>query len=220
MSNKGLTFIVIILIILCGVTFGAFYLKTHPENSLSQKVFGNKVVATNTNTDENLASPFGNDTNNQNDASNQGTTNLNENIVPGTNTPVDTTNTNTVKTDNVSLTPVSGPNDTVIPNDTTVPKVTTVIPSDTTKPITNVDTTTKTTGTITLTLKKGSKGEQVKILQQYLIDNDYLTGKADGIFGGMTESAVKKFQTEYKLTVDGIVGGKTRSTINELLSTN
>ena len=31
MSNKGLTFLIIILLLLCGATFGAFYLKIHPE---------------------------------------------------------------------------------------------------------------------------------------------------------------------------------------------
>lgn len=52
-------------------------------------------------------------------------------------------------------------------------------------------------------LKLGSKGEDVKKLQQRL----NLT--VDGDFGKMTESAVKGFQSANALTVDGIVGDKT-----------
>lgn len=53
------------------------------------------------------------------------------------------------------------------------------------------------------TLKKGSKGEEVKTLQKAL--HCY----PDGIFGDITEEAVKKFQAEHKLEADGIVGEKT-----------
>lgn len=53
------------------------------------------------------------------------------------------------------------------------------------------------------TLKKGSKGEEVKTLQKMLKLHQ------DGIFGGITEEAVKAFQKANKLTVDGVVGAKT-----------
>ena len=53
------------------------------------------------------------------------------------------------------------------------------------------------------TIKNGSKGNDVKILQQAL----GIT--ADGIFGPKTEEVVKKFQKENNLTADGIVGPKT-----------
>ena len=52
-------------------------------------------------------------------------------------------------------------------------------------------------------LKKGSKGAEVKTLQQKL------NLMADGIFGPLTEEAVKEFQANNGLTVDGIVGQKT-----------
>lgn len=52
-------------------------------------------------------------------------------------------------------------------------------------------------------LKKGSKGESVKTLQEFL----KLT--ADGIFGPKTESAVKSYQKKNGLVPDGIVGTKT-----------
>ena len=54
------------------------------------------------------------------------------------------------------------------------------------------------------TIKKGSRGESVKKLQQLL---GGLT--VDGIFGANTETAVKQFQLKHGLTVDGIVGPKT-----------
>lgn len=53
------------------------------------------------------------------------------------------------------------------------------------------------------TLKNGSKGQEVKTLQQKL------NIQADGIFGKQTEEAVKEFQKKHNLTVDGIVGSKT-----------
>ena len=52
-------------------------------------------------------------------------------------------------------------------------------------------------------LRKGSKGEDVKKLQQALGIH------ADGIFGIITENAVKSFQKINGLVVDGIVGAKT-----------
>ena len=52
-------------------------------------------------------------------------------------------------------------------------------------------------------LKKGSKGKEVKQLQEALEIG------ADGIFGSGTESAVKKFQKSNGLVADGIVGSKT-----------
>jgi hypothetical protein len=52
-------------------------------------------------------------------------------------------------------------------------------------------------------LKKGSTGENVKILQRFLSLN------ADGSFGPKTEEAVKVWQRKNGLTADGIVGPKT-----------
>lgn len=60
-------------------------------------------------------------------------------------------------------------------------------------------------------LKQGSEGAAVKTLQTYLIKLGYSCGSAgvDGDFGKDTLAAVKKFQTDKKLEVDGIVGEKT-----------
>lgn len=52
-------------------------------------------------------------------------------------------------------------------------------------------------------IKKGSRGEKVKELQTLL----HL--QVDGIFGPLTEEAVKQFQRDNGLVADGIVGQKT-----------
>lgn len=61
------------------------------------------------------------------------------------------------------------------------------------------------------TLRKGSKGEFVTLLQTMLINRGYSVGSmgADGDFGTRTDSAVRAFQRANGLTVDGIVGPKT-----------
>ena len=58
-------------------------------------------------------------------------------------------------------------------------------------------------------LKQGSRGEDVKTVQQKLIRWGYLNGKADGIFGAATEKAVRYFQRKNGLKEDGIVGPAT-----------
>lgn len=58
-------------------------------------------------------------------------------------------------------------------------------------------------------LKKGSTGDSVKALQILLNGNGCSCGTVDGSFGANTLSAVKKFQSKAKLTVDGSVGQKT-----------
>ena len=63
-------------------------------------------------------------------------------------------------------------------------------------------------------LKKGSRGDAVKSLQEKLISLGYLTGSADGIFGIGTISAVKAFQTVSGLPADGVVGSKTMNALN------
>lgn len=60
-------------------------------------------------------------------------------------------------------------------------------------------------------LRLGSKGDCVKLAQNHLIKKGYNLGTwgADGDFGTTTENAVKQFQTDNNLTVDGIVGPRT-----------
>lgn len=58
-------------------------------------------------------------------------------------------------------------------------------------------------------LKRGVSGGDVSSLQQRLIDLVYAPGPVDGIFGPKTDAAVRKFQRDQKLAVDGIVGPNT-----------
>ncbi len=58
-------------------------------------------------------------------------------------------------------------------------------------------------------LKNGSRGEEVKKLQTELKKKGYFTAGVTGYFGSLTEAAVRKFQTNSKLAVDGVVGVKT-----------
>lgn len=60
-------------------------------------------------------------------------------------------------------------------------------------------------------LKKGAKGEVVRTMQWLLIRNgcDMDGYGADGSFGGATERALKKFQSENGLEADGSCGRKT-----------
>ncbi len=59
------------------------------------------------------------------------------------------------------------------------------------------------------TLYNGCRGEAVRSMQQALISLGYLAGSADGIFGNMTENAVRAFQQACGLTSDGLAGVKT-----------
>ena len=59
------------------------------------------------------------------------------------------------------------------------------------------------------TVRSGSRGADVTYLQQCLAALGYKPGAADGIFGSRTLAAVRAFQKNRRLTVDGIVGPKT-----------
>lgn len=63
------------------------------------------------------------------------------------------------------------------------------------------------------TLQRGSKGDKVVELQKRLIELNYLSGSADGDYGGKTESAIKLFQEEAGLTVSGIADEQTQSAL-------
>ena len=59
------------------------------------------------------------------------------------------------------------------------------------------------------TLKKGMYGDEVKAMQNRLIELGYLSGKADGYYGTDTAEAVYYFQKANGLVRDGIAGEKT-----------
>ena len=66
--------------------------------------------------------------------------------------------------------------------------------------------------------KYGSRGSEVKTIQDKLKRWGYYTGSVDGIYGSQTVSAVKKFQQKNGLNVDGIAGTKTLNAMGIMTS--
>lgn len=61
------------------------------------------------------------------------------------------------------------------------------------------------------TLRKGSKGDAVRAIQQQLADQGYLTaGGVDGSYGGGTERALIQFQRDQGLEPDGVAWPQTQ----------
>ena len=58
-------------------------------------------------------------------------------------------------------------------------------------------------------LKKGHNGESVKAMQRRLQELGYYEGSIDGDFGGGTEEAVRLFQSQNGLDVDGVAAKQT-----------
>jgi peptidoglycan hydrolase-like protein with peptidoglycan-binding domain len=66
-------------------------------------------------------------------------------------------------------------------------------------------------------LRKGGKGAAVRQLQTFLDELGYPVGTIDAKFGKSTKKAVRQFQRDHGLTVDGIVGAGTRAEIATIL---
>lgn len=64
-------------------------------------------------------------------------------------------------------------------------------------------------------LKRGMRGEEVRALQELLVDLGYHLA-VDGIFGPETESIVRRVQKEAGLDPDGVVGPQTRAVLESL----
>ena len=60
-----------------------------------------------------------------------------------------------------------------------------------------------------ISIQIGSSGDIVKVLQKELKNKGYYTGVVDGVFGLTTDTAVRLFQTNNGLVVDGEVGNLT-----------
>ena len=63
-------------------------------------------------------------------------------------------------------------------------------------------------------VKKGTYGDGVRHVQELLAEKGYLHGEPDGVCGDVTVHAIRGFQSDAHLTVDGIAGGET---LNALL---
>lgn len=57
--------------------------------------------------------------------------------------------------------------------------------------------------------KVGSRGDEVRRIQNKLKSLGFFNGTVDGIYGTKTQSAVKKYQQSVGITADGIAGPKT-----------
>ena len=67
-------------------------------------------------------------------------------------------------------------------------------------------------------LEVGSRGNDVTKVQKRLIQFDYLSGEADGRYGEATRNAVRRFQKNNNLPVDGKVGKETAAALGVTLS--
>lgn len=65
-------------------------------------------------------------------------------------------------------------------------------------------------------LGRGSKGPEVTELQKKLVQLGYQVGTVDGKFGSKTEAAIRKFQKEHGLRVDGLAGTQTIKELKRL----
>lgn len=67
-------------------------------------------------------------------------------------------------------------------------------------------------------LRKGSTGSEVEELQRKLTSLGYALGSVDGDFGEKTLAAVKAFQKDYSLDVDGVVGNQTWTALDKAVA--
>jgi murein L,D-transpeptidase YcbB/YkuD len=100
-------------------------------------------------------------------------------------------------------------------------------PAPLSTPSLTTTTQTTTTGTTTAaaqqlpapatTLTPGDKGPQVVVLQRALARLGFSSGKADGVYGPATTSALKRFQQSAGLKADGILGPVTLRALGQAL---
>jgi len=70
----------------------------------------------------------------------------------------------------------------------------------------------------TIPLRVGDRGEAVANLQRYLTYFEYYRGNLEGNFDLETQEAVKAFQRDSGLAIDGVVGCQTQEAIEEVLA--
>ncbi|MGC7871720.1 spore cortex-lytic enzyme [Desulfosporosinus sp. SYSU MS00001] len=65
-------------------------------------------------------------------------------------------------------------------------------------------------------LGRGSSGPEVQEMQKRLAQLGYVVGPIDGKFGSKTEAAIRNFQKDHGIKVDGLAGTKTISELKRL----
>ena len=70
------------------------------------------------------------------------------------------------------------------------------------------------------TLREGSRGDAVRVLQENLTLLKFYSGSITGNFGTLTEAAVMKFQRANNLSADGIAGAKTLAKIADKMGSS
>ncbi|MEA3503309.1 MAG: peptidoglycan-binding domain-containing protein [Actinomycetota bacterium] len=93
--------------------------------------------------------------------------------------------------------------------DDTTTSTSTTFPTETTSVTTTLPSTTTTSSTTTTTSPYGSATLLTTIIQQELRILGYFNGEPDGILGPMTQDALKAFQSDAGITVDGEYGPET-----------
>ncbi len=91
----------------------------------------------------------------------------------------------------------------------TTTSTSTTFPTETTSTTTTVPPTTTSSSTTTTTSPYGGATLLTSIIQQELRILGYFQGEPDGILGPVTEEALKEFQTDAGITVDGEYGPET-----------
>ncbi|MCC3431540.1 MAG: peptidoglycan-binding protein [Microcoleus sp. PH2017_29_MFU_D_A] len=66
---------------------------------------------------------------------------------------------------------------------------------------------------LAIRMTKGDSGPEVVEIQKTLQASGHFGGRATGFYGSVTQAAVKKFQADNKLKVDGIIGPQTLSAL-------
>ncbi|MCI8459977.1 MAG: L,D-transpeptidase family protein [Bacilli bacterium] len=69
-------------------------------------------------------------------------------------------------------------------------------------------------------LKQGSKGENVRLLQNLLNQKENCALEVDGVYGKLTKSCVEQYQRNNNLSVDGIVGKNTCGSLTDTKISN
>lgn len=98
----------------------------------------------------------------------------------------------------------------------TTTSTSTTFPTETTAATTTVPTTTTSSSTTT-TSPYGGATLTTSIIQQELRILGYFHGEPDGILGPQTEAALKEFQTDAGITVDGEYGPETYEALADAL---